>query len=151
LVTITNRDTDIANPAYAEKSRYKCDPATGRIVYETQSRNNEGNNLTQAQLYTISEIANSRGTTYDNVNEQYGFGPFVKDVFGFIPIKTANLSNGDTYVEFGGTLQNQERQYFGPVNISRMAVRLLSDKGDVINLNGSNWSFSLIAEQLYQN
>ena len=151
LVTVTNRDTDIANPVYAEKSRYKCDPATGRIVYETQSRNNEGNNLTQAQLYTISEIANSRGTTYDNVNEQYGFGPFVKDVFGLIPIKTANLSNGDTYVEFGGTLQNQERQYFGPVNISRMAVRLLSDKGDVINLNGSNWSFSLIAEQLYQN
>ena len=83
-------------------------------------------------------------------SENYGDGPYVKDVFGLIPIKTASLRNGNVYVEFGGTLQNQERKYFGPVNINRMAVRLLSDKGDVMNLNGSNWSFSLIAEQLYQ-
>ena len=67
-----------------------------------------------------------------------------------IPIKTASLENGNVYVEFGGTLQNQQRKYFGPVNINRMAVKLLSDKGDVMNLNGSNWSLSLVVEQLYQ-
>jgi len=47
-------------------------------------------------------------------------------------------------------LQNQERVYFGPVNIRRMTVRLVSDRGNVIDLNGSDWTFSLIAEQLYQ-
>ena len=149
LVTISNKDTEIANPRYAEKSKYKCNPATKEIVYET-SRNEAGNNLTQAQLYTITEIANSRINSIEENSENYGSGPFVKDVFGLIPIKTASLQNGNVYVEFGGTLQNQERKYFGPVNITRMAVRLLSDKGDVMNLNGSNWSFSLIAEQLYQ-
>lgn len=149
LVTISNKDTEIRNPIYAEKSKYKCDPATKEIIYET-SRNEAGNNLTQAQLYTITEIANSRVNTIGESSENYGSGPFVKDVFGLIPIKTAALQNGNVYVEFGGTLQNQQRTYFGPVNISRMAVRLLSDKGDVMNLNGSNWSFSLIAEQLYQ-
>ena len=149
LVTISNKDTEISNPRYAEKSKYKCDPATKEIIYET-TRNEGGNNLTQAQLYTITEIANSRVTSIEENSENYGSGPFVKDVFGLIPIKTASLQNGNVYVEFGGTLQNQERKYFGPVNISRMAVKLLSDKGDVMNLNGSNWSFSLIAEQLYQ-
>ena len=146
LVTIANKEKDISMPAYADKSRYKCDPVTGKYVYDTQT-NDEGNKLTQAQLYTITEIANSK-TSDDSVN--YGTGPFAKDVFGLIPIKTASLSNGNVYVEFGGTLQNQQRKYFGPVNINRMAVSLLSDKGDVMNLNGSNWSFSLIVEQLYQ-
>ena len=149
LVTISNKETDIANPAYADKSKYKCDPATGRIIYET-ANNEGGNKLTQAQLYTISEIANIRASNIGETSENYGAGPFAKDVFGLIPIKTASLRNGNVYVEFGGTLQNQERKYFGPVNLKRMAVRLLSDKGDVMNLNGSNWSFSLIAEQLYQ-
>jgi hypothetical protein len=146
LVTIANKEKDISMPAYANKSKYKCDPETGKYIYDTQT-NDAGNKLTQAQLYTITEIANSK-TKDESIN--YGTGPFAKDVFGLIPIKTAALNNGNVYVEFGGTLQNQQRKYFGPVNISRMAVSLLSDKGDVMNLNGSNWSFSLIVEQLYQ-
>jgi hypothetical protein len=148
LVTIANKENYIPPPSYADKSRYKCDPVTGRYVYETGT--NEGNNLTQAQLYTISEIANSSNSTITESGENYGTGPFAKDVFGLIPIKTASLENGNVYVEFGGTLQNQQRKYFGPVNINRMAVKLLSDKGDVMNLNGSNWSLSLVVEQLYQ-
>lgn len=148
LVTIANKEKYIAAPEYANKSNYKCDPTTGRYVYETAS--NDGNKLTQAQLYTLTEIANSNTTTFTESGENYGTGPFAKDVFGLIPIKTASLQNGNVYVEFGGTLQNQQRKYFGPVNINRMAVKLLTDKGDVVNLNGSNWSFSLVVEQLYQ-
>jgi hypothetical protein len=65
-------------------------------------------------------------------------------------MKLSGLKNGDTFVEYGGTLQNQERIYFGPVNIHRMTVRLLGDRGNVVDLNGANWSFSLICEQLYK-
>jgi hypothetical protein len=72
------------------------------------------------------------------------------DIFGIIPIKTAGLQAGSTYVEFGGTLQNQERMYFGPVNIHRMTIRLLNDRGDLVDLNNTNWSFSLVCEQLYK-
>ena len=45
-----------------------------------------------------------------------------------------NLQNGSIYVDFSGTLQNQERVYFGPVNIHRMSISLVSDRGDVVNL-----------------
>ena len=65
-----------------------------------------------------------------------------------IPVKTASLPSGAPYVEFGGTLQNQERVYFGPVNIQRMGIRLITDKGNALDLNNANWSFSLICEQL---
>ena len=76
--------------------------------------------------------------------------PFAKDLFAVIPIKTNALNPGQVYTEFGGTLQNQERIYFGPVNISRMSVKLMTDRGDVVDLNNADWTFSLIAEQLYQ-
>jgi hypothetical protein len=82
--------------------------------------------------------------------KSYSKGPFVKDIFGIIPIKTSGLQAGSTYVEFGGTLQNQERMYFGPVNIHRMTIRLLNDRGDLVDLNNTNWSFSLVCEQLYK-
>jgi hypothetical protein len=65
-------------------------------------------------------------------------------------MKIAGLDNNDVYVDYGGTLQNQERTYFGPVNIHRMTVKLINDKGEVVDLNGANWSFSFICEQLYQ-
>ena len=58
--------------------------------------------------------------------------------------------NGDYYIEFGGSLQNQTRLYFGPVNIRKMTIQLMNDRGDVIDLNNSNWSFSFICEQLYR-
>jgi hypothetical protein len=65
-------------------------------------------------------------------------------------MKTAGLAPGAVYVDYGGTLQNQERSYFGPVNLRKLGIRLISNKGDVIDLNGSDWSFSLLVESLYQ-
>jgi hypothetical protein len=64
-------------------------------------------------------------------------------------MKVNGLQNGSNYIEFGGTLQNQERVYFGPVNIHRMSIKLVTDRGDIIDLNNQNWSFSLLCEQLY--
>ena len=63
-------------------------------------------------------------------------------------MKITGLTPGQSFVEYGGTLQNQDRLYFGPVNIRRMSVKLVSDRGDVVDLNGANWSFSLICETL---
>ena len=47
-------------------------------------------------------------------------------------------------------MQNQERLYFGPVNIRKMTIQLLNDRGDLVDLNRSDWSFSFICEQLYK-
>jgi hypothetical protein len=84
-----------------------------------------------------------------NPSKQYSPGPFIKDLFGIIPYKPPSAP-GDYYTEFGGTLQNQERLYFGPVNIRKMTIQLLTDRGTLLDLNGSNWSFSFICEQLYR-
>jgi hypothetical protein len=65
-------------------------------------------------------------------------------------MKVAGIQTGSNYIEFGGTLQNQERLYFGPVNINRMTIKLVTDRGDPVDLNNVDWSFSLLCEQLYK-
>ena len=60
------------------------------------------------------------------------------------------MAVGDAFIEYGGSLQVNERSYFGPVQISRFKVQLLDDKGNVMNLNGCDWSFGMVCEMLYQ-
>ena len=102
--------------------------------------------LTQSQLYTINEISKNRNNTTNHLSK----APTSSDILAMIPIKTAGISTGTTLVEFSGALQDNKRNYFGPVNIDRMAVQLLDDKGNVINLNGTDWCVTLICECLYQ-
>ncbi|MGA1049459.1 MAG: hypothetical protein ACO3UU_15760, partial [Minisyncoccia bacterium] len=153
LVTITTKETEIPLPSYANRTNYICDPITKELTYNTTQRT-DYSKLTQNQIYSLTQIANSKNAVNQTGSEisakNFGSGPFAKDVFGIIPMKLSGLKNGDSFVEYGGTLQNQERVYFGPVNIQRMTVRLLGDRGNVVDLNGANWSFSLICEQLYR-
>jgi len=147
VVTITRPNKTVSLPSYANSSNYVRDPITGSITYNTAVRD-DYNFLTNNQLYSLTELINS-----SNINENpslYSAQPFVKDVFGIVPLKLNGLSTSQNYSEFGGTLQNQERSYFGPINIPKMSVKLISDKGTLIDLNGQDWSFSLLVEQLYK-
>jgi hypothetical protein len=158
LVTITKKDYGIYNSSYSARSPNVCNnPAissnqlsiTDTAIIQNFDGNNTKTNLTQNQIYSNLQLLNANKT--NNTLVQTSPGPYIKDIFGIIPLKTAGLSPGQPYIEFGGTLQAQERVYFGPVNIHRMRIQLITDHGDIINLNGQNWSFSLLCEQLYQN
>ena len=154
LITVAPRDTFIQPSSYTNRSNFVCDPNTGELVYNS-ANDQQTKRLTQNQIYSVTQIANSKNvsniiTSTEVTGNSFGTGPFEKDVFGLIPLKLSGLRNGESYVEFGGTLQNQERTYFGPVNINRMTVKLKTDRGNVLDLNGSNWSFSLVCEQLYR-
>ena len=144
LVTITRSQTSIQIPDYAYSTTQSPDPATGQLV-ATSTRQTNSDNVTQNQLYAQNQAITSQQPT----TKEYSPGPFIKDLFGIIPIKPPS-NPGDYYTEFGGTLQNQERLYFGPVNIRKMSIQLLTDRGTVVDLNNSNWSFSFVCEQLYR-
>jgi len=131
--------------------------------------------LTQSQLYTANEILFNR-STFSNKT----FGPSTADVLALIPlsgigalrtkiaynldpsgnvilnscgyptVSLANSQSSQPYIEFATNLEANERTYFGPVNIDRLRVRLIDDKGNLVNLNDVDWSFSLIVDQLYQ-
>ena len=102
--------------------------------------------LTQSQIYTINQINKNKN---NNTNFR-AKAPTSPDILAILPIKTSNLSTGSMISEMSGSLQENIRVYFGPVNIERMKVKLLDDKGNIINLNGLDWCITLICECLYQ-
>lgn len=147
LVTVAKRDTSVSLPNYANRKNYRaCDAVTGEVASpETETPSFPTQGLTQKQVYSVEQILAEQNKVRDNMNS----GPFIKDMFALLPIKASGATPGTIYVEFGGTLQQQERIYFGPVNIRRLTIKLINDKGDVVDLNGANWSFQLVCEQLY--
>jgi hypothetical protein len=146
VVTTTQTETDIPLPAYTNRALIRCDPISKMPITDITS--STGANLTRSSIYAQQVISNEKEAL--KKTKQYAKGPFTKDVFALVPLKLAGLPNNSVYVESGGTLQDQERTYFGPVNISRMTVKLVNDRGEIVNLNGANWSFSFICEQLYK-
>jgi len=145
LVTIASQDKSVTLPSYANRKNYRgCeDPITGEMTVNNIASTA---GLTQKQIYSVEQIILEQNKTRSKMSS----GPFVKDMFALLPVKTSGAEPGSIYNEFGGTLQQQERVYFGPVNIRRIAIKLINDKGDVVDLNGANWSFQLVCEQLYQ-
>ena len=103
--------------------------------------------LTKAKQDTINSIMKDRNQTTSNKLKSVTDS----DMFALIPIKKSiNTQVGEGLTEFSGPIQVNERIYFGPVDIDRMRIRLITDKGDTLNLNGNDWSFCMIAEVLYQ-
>jgi hypothetical protein len=102
--------------------------------------------LTQSQIYTINEIQKNNDKTTNYRTK----APTSNDVFAILPIKTSGIPIGSLIVETTGSLQQNKRVYFGPVNIERLRVKLLDDKGNVLNVNGLDWTVTIICECLYQ-
>ncbi len=102
--------------------------------------------LTQAQIYTVNEIIKNRSKTISFRSK----APTNADTFGIIPIKYGSLSTGQLYSELSGQFQDNKRIYFGPVDIDRLRVTLLDDRGNIVDLHGADWSVTLISENLYQ-
>ena len=122
--------------------KYEQDYTSEQVVLPSAPRT-----LTNAQLYTINSINNNN----NNLTNYLSKAPTSSDILAIIPVKTSTgVPTGSLLVEFSGSLQDNIRTYFGPVNIERMAVKLLDDKGNVLNLNGNDWCVTLITECLYQ-
>jgi hypothetical protein len=102
--------------------------------------------LTQAQIYTINEIIKTRNKTISFRSK----APTNSDTFAIIPIKYGSMTTGQLYTEISGQFQDNKRIYFGPVDIDRLRITLLDDKGNIVDLHGGDWCITLISENLYQ-
>jgi hypothetical protein len=142
LVTIATNDTRLSLPSYFNPGlAVNCDASNNPFYVQSAPRQ-----LTQAQLYTINAINQNRNNT---TTDRYT-GPTTTDVLALIPLKTYSLLSGQPYIEFGSALQTNERIYFGPVNIERMKIQLMDDKGNILNMHGNDWSFTIISTHLYE-
>jgi hypothetical protein len=139
LNEIVNNQT--ASNGFLVADKYNGDYSPTQIVLPSAPRT-----LTRNQLYTINEINKNM-----NKNTNYlSRAPTSPDILAIVPVKISGVNTGSLLVEFSGSLQDNIRTYFGPVDIDRMAVKLLDDKGNILNLNGADWCTTFICECLYQ-
>lgn len=150
LVSITEYSNVLKLPSYYSPDLpYTClpaDPSTSEYSKTQIMLPSAPRTLTNSQLYTINEINKNRN---NNTNHR-AKAPTTTDILAMIPIKSTGLSTGALIIEFSGSLQDNIRTYFGPVNIDRMRIKLLNDKGNVLNMNGGDWCVTLICDCLYQ-
>lgn len=168
IVTMVNKNNEqIAIPNYINASLlYKC-VRTKNVIPNVMNENNvnqllfNGSTmvnskvkqfipsapriLTQNQLYTTNEII--KNNLMKSIDYRSS-APTTNNVLAVIPVNSQNIKNGGLYVQ--DKIRENKRVFFGPVNIDRFTVRLINDKGQLVNLNGSDWSFTLNVEILYQ-
>lgn len=99
--------------------------------------------LTRAQLFTINKINESR-----KEKKSRNAAPTTNNILGVIPV--GNDPHGSTVTILGESMASNSREYFGPVTIERVGVELQDDKGNLMDLNGTDWSFTFKVKQLYQ-
>ncbi len=136
-----NQTTNVQNGLLIA-GKYQQDYTSTQIALPSAPRT-----LTNAQLYTINSINNNN----NNLTNYLAKAPTSSDILAIVPIKTSTgVPTGSLLVDYSGSFKDSVRTYFGPVNIDRMAVKLLDDKGNILNLNGNDWCVTLVATCLYQ-
>ena len=141
LVNVIERPTKIDLPDYYTPDLSCVNQATNTV----RAVKSAPRKLTQAQLYSINEILSNRTTPSVRTTP-----PNTSDTLAVIPLKNITSLRPDPFVSDSPSLQQNKRGYFGPVDIDRLRVKLIDDKGNLVNLHDNNWSFCLIVEQLYQ-
>ena len=100
------------------------------------------------------EITNLRSAGLTKASEAGGTAPAPADTdadaLAAILKRATLLGAGAPYTKFGNQLQARKREYFGPVNIDRVRVKLVDDKGQPVDLNGLDWVISLNVDMVYQ-
>ena len=162
LVSINQTETKLPVPSYFSPANAELDgtslvtcnpdtPGSNPYVPAPQTEKSAPRKLTQAQIYTVNEILANKNKQTDRA-----YGPTTPDVLATIPLKNVSQSAVGSIarpipiIDNSPSLQNNKRNYFGPVNIERMRVRLFDERGNLVNLNDNDWSFTLLVDQLYQ-
>jgi hypothetical protein len=106
-------------------------------------KDNYPRSLTKNQLYATNELLQHNVSVPNYMLPN----PLVDNSFAVIPIKKQNNKTfGEVAVEIGGTLQDNKRIYTGPTNLTKLRVTLMDDLGNIVNLNGVDWSIILKLE-----
>jgi hypothetical protein len=87
--------------------------------------------------------------TTNSVISLIGSNNYISDnIIAVIPI-TGN-SNTITYNDSADGI-NKCREYFGPIKLSKLSIRILNQYGEVLDLNGYDYFTILEVHQLYNN
>ena len=103
-------------------------------------------NLTKNQKYTVEQIKLKMQSEEINTYK----APASSDVLARISITKDRMNRYGSQTYLNSNYDYTKRMYFGPVSLSKFRIKLLNDKGYIVNLNNMDWSFSILVKQRYQ-
>jgi len=109
-----------------------------------ESESSFGSSFTQYILFEVDDFQkNVQSNTIVSFNGEYNLS---NNIFAKIPITSGQYT---CITDNGSDLMFKKRNYFGPIRLEKMHLRLITRFGDILNLNGNNFSFTLEVEVLY--
>ena len=108
--------------------------------------NSASRTLTKNQLYSSLQVNNYRAS-FNETNSKLS-ADLINNVFAIVPFETKSLVWGTSM--FTSDKNKFKRKYNGPVDITKLNVKLLDDRGNLLNLNGADWSLSMISTHSYK-
>ena len=108
--------------------------------------NDSGRTLTKNQLYSSLQVNNYRAS-FNETNSKLS-ADLINNVFAIVPFETKSLVWGSSM--FTSDKNKFKRKYNGPVDVTKLNIKLLDDRGNLLNLNGADWSFTMISTHSYK-
>jgi hypothetical protein len=103
------------------------------------------NNTYSDYLYFVLEDYTGSQTS-SNTYGILGNSILSQNILGVIPINSSLFA---TTFDNNANFIYKKREYFGPVNIARISVKILNQKGNIVNLRETEYSFSLQVKTIY--
>ena len=97
-------------------------------------------------LYFAFEDYTGAQTSSDTYGIVGANGIIGKNILGVVPITSSFFS---TVFDNNSNFIYKKRDYFGPVDITRISIKLLNEAGNIVNLQQTDFSFSLKVISIY--
>lgn len=134
-------------PFYEVTNSYYFDFYTGssvtKIYGNLQSEGIYGSGINTYIYLCIDDFNNNYKRNVISNNETFLLS---NNVLAKIPV---TASSNALIIYNDNDKINKTREYFGPINISRIKIKVIDKFGSVIDLNGNNYTFTLELTQLY--
>lgn len=164
LVQLNQGKEHIKNTTYYkninEKTNYyrskSCDTSTiinneinGEICLDTLTKTdlspftyyNRG--LTKKQFYSQASINDTNNEVDIKITQEN-----MPNIMAIIPFEPKSLEWGTSI--FFSDKNHYSRDYHGPIDIEKLTIKIFDDKGNLLNLNGCEWSMTLVSKHLYK-
>ncbi len=146
IVMAASLQEKVSMPNYyaaAAHTANQCVEDPNRPMYPSIQKNpNFPRTLTNSQLTTINSILETHKEKNHNAPNLA-----ITNSFAIIPVPHPP----EPLLIWGGSLLHPNgRNYFRPVSITRLHIKLYDDRGRILNLNNSDWHCSIIVSHLYK-
>lgn len=121
-------------------------------IYEGNSIVSEGVCYMKGPRYAFLCINDYNNSVSDYFVSAFSSSILQKDIIARINLTSIQQTNGvyQSGQDDGNSTQiNRQRNYFGPVKIERLEIKLIDEYGRIIDLNNMDWSIALTMECYY--